>query len=206
MKSLRAAIRTLGAKIIASMLVSVTGSKPSPAYPGAAASHRTVRPFLLRFRRSRNAAPVNGEVHIEMGLRSPRFVASTLLTVVLSVGLTVFGWLWGVPRWNVAFDGMFAPWVSAYGGWAVSIGFVALGSIMVAACIVTSWIQRTYHYLALGVGAVAVLTFIALGLPATVLTQIKDGVRLVIVGLCGLMVLAIFASALRARLTRRFRT
>ena len=140
-----------------------------------------------------------------MSLRSPRFVASALLAVILSAGLAAFGWLWGIPRWNAAFDGALAPWISAYGGWAVSIGFVALGSIVVAICIVASWIRRTYHYLMLAAGAVAVLTFIALGLPAAVLAQIRDGVRLVVVGLCGLMVVAIFGSALKARLTRRFR-
>jgi len=153
-----------------------------------------------------NVATVSGEVQVEKSLRSPRFVASALLAVILSTGLAAFGWLWGIPRWNVAFDGALAPGISAYGGWAVSIGFVALGSSVVAGCIVASWIRRTYHYLMLGAAAVAVLTFIALGLPAAVLAQIRDGIRLVVVGLCGLMVLAIFGSALKARLTRRFRT
>ena len=141
-----------------------------------------------------------------MSLRSPRLVASTLLVAIVSAALAVFGWLWGIPRWNTAFDGALAPWVSAYGGWAVSTGFVALGSIVIASCIVASWIQRAYHYLVLAAGAGAILTFIALGLPATVVAQIKDGARLVIVGLCGLMVLAIFLSALKARLTQKFRS
>jgi apolipoprotein N-acyltransferase len=141
-----------------------------------------------------------------MSLHSPRLLASTLFAVILSAGLAMFGRLWGIPRWDVVFDGALAPWVSVYGGWGASIGFVALGSIVIATCIVASWKQQTYHYLILAAGAVAALTFIALGLPATVRGQIRDEVRVMIVGLCGLMVLTILGCALKARLTRRFRT
>jgi hypothetical protein len=188
------------------MLGSTSRAQTFAAVSGPAAGRRATRRFFAKITASGNIASIGGEMQIDMSLRSPRLVASTLLVVIVSAALAGFGWFWGIPRWDAAFDGALAPWVSAYGGWAVSIGFVALGSIVIAGCIVASWIQRAYHYLVLAAGAVAILIFIALGLPATVVAQIKDGARLVIVGLCGLMVLAIFLSALKARLTRRFRT
>ncbi len=142
-----------------------------------------------------------------MSFKSPsRFLISTLITMIVMVGLAVRGWLWGIPQWDTAFDGALVPWIGAYGGWLLSMGIVTVGVILIGSCLVASWIGSTYHYLVLAAGAVAILTFLILGLPEWMLVQIKDEARLVIVILCVLFVLAIFYSALKARLTRRFRS
>lgn len=140
-----------------------------------------------------------------MRLRSPRFLASALIAAILVAGSAVYGWLRGIPQWSAVLNGEFIPWLSAFGGWAVAIGIVALGSVLVGISVVVSWIQGTYHYLMLALGAVAVLVFVSLGLPDPVLTQTEDATRFVVVGLCGLLVLGVFISAMKERLTRRFR-
>ena len=140
-----------------------------------------------------------------MSLRSPRFIVCALLAVILAAGLAVYGWLWGIPQWSVAFQGELLPLITAYGGWTAAIGIVAVGTILVGICVAVSWIQGTYHYLMLALGAAAVLTFVTLGLPAQSIAQIQDAISFVIVGLCGLLMLGVFLSALKERLTRRFR-
>ena len=142
-----------------------------------------------------------------MSVKFPsRLLGSTLITMMVVIGLAVRGWLWGIPRWDSMFGGALAPWIGAYGGWLMSMGIVTVGVILIGSCLAASWIGSTYHYLVLAAGGVAMLTFAILGLPDWMLVQIKDEARLVIVVLCVLFVLAIFYSALKARLTRRFRS
>lgn len=140
-----------------------------------------------------------------MALRNWRLMASVLLAAALCGGPLVYGLGWGVPQWTTLFPGQLDVVFNAYGGWAVSLGVVAVGAILVGGCLALSWLRATVTYLPIGLGLLAILVFVALGMPAQIQGQIDAAVSLAIVALCALLVVRVFTAAVRARLARRYR-
>ena len=140
-----------------------------------------------------------------MGLSTPRFVLSSLLAGFLFAGTLTYGMLWGVPQWNEAFQGALVPAISAYGGWPMSIGIVTAGFLTTAICAALSWKHATFDYLIPALGVISVLAFVALGLPAPVIAQIRNALSVVVVALCALMVAGILFLAFRDRFSGRHR-
>lgn len=140
-----------------------------------------------------------------MAPRTPRFIGSALLAGVLCGASLTYGALWGVPRWSKAFGGALGPVMFAYNGWSFSIGFVVIAVVLVGGSLALSWFRATLDYLLLGMGFVAALVFVALGLPALLVAHIESALGLVMVGLCGLFVAGIFIAALKDRLSRGYR-
>lgn len=110
-----------------------------------------------------------------------------------------------MPQWAALFRGELDPVFAAYGGWAASLGVVALGAGLVGGCLTLCWLRATVTYLPIGLGLLAIMVFIALGMPAQIQGQIDAAVSLAIVALCALLVGRVFAAAVRARLARRYR-
>lgn len=140
-----------------------------------------------------------------MAVRSSRFIGSALVALILCGGTLIYGLGWGVPQWNGVFQGELGPVISAYGGWALSIGVVMVGVLLVGGCVALSWARATFDFLLMALGIVAAVTFIALGLPGQLVEQIDATLSFVIVGLCALLVAKVFFSALKDRLSRRYR-
>ena len=133
-------------------------------------------------------------------------ILCSIVAGLMAAGSAIYGLIWGVPQWNLVFQGALDPVILAYGGWPLATGIVAAGLAILGGCIGVSWEQRTVHYLILALGLLSVLVFIALGLPAQVLGLIVNTLSLVVVGLCALLLAGVFAAALRERLSRRYRT
>lgn len=140
-----------------------------------------------------------------MFLRTPRFIGSALLALLLCGGSLVYGLVWGVPQWNSAFQGALQPIIAAYGGWSVTLGILGLGVVLVGGSLALGWLRATFDYLLAALGFLAALIFISLGLPSSVAAMVDAAVSLLVVGLCGLLVVVIFVGAIRERLTRRYR-
>lgn len=140
-----------------------------------------------------------------MGLRTGRFIAWSLFAAITCGGSLLYASVWGVPQWNSVFQGALGPIIAAYDGWALSIGFVLLGVILVGGSLALCWLRATFDFLPAGLGVLALLMFISLGLPIHVVTEIDAALSLVVVGLCALLVFRIFLAALRDRLARRSR-
>ena len=141
-----------------------------------------------------------------MTLHKLSFILCSTVAAVLIGGSLFYGLVWGVPQWNTLLQGALDPLILTYRGWPLTMGIVALGLAMAGACIALSWAQGTVHLLILALGALSVLVFASLGLPARILALITSTLSLVVVGLCALFLLGIFLAALRERLSRRYRT
>ncbi|MHB1869978.1 MAG: hypothetical protein ACYCT1_03865 [Steroidobacteraceae bacterium] len=140
-----------------------------------------------------------------MAERNWRVIASALLAAVLCGGPLVYGLGWGVPQWAGLFRGELDPAFAVYGGWAVSLGVVAVGIVLVGGWLALCWLRATVTYLPVGLGLLAIMVFVTLGMPAQIQGQIDAAVSLAIVALCALLVARVFAAAVRARLARRYR-
>ncbi len=140
-----------------------------------------------------------------MAIRTGRLIAWSLFAAIACGGSLLYASVWGVPEWNSVFQGALGPVISAYDGWALSIGFVLVGVLLVGGSLAWCWRRATFDYLPAGLGALALLMFISLGLPVHVVSQIDAALSLVIVGLCALLVVKVFLSALKDRLARRSR-
>lgn len=140
-----------------------------------------------------------------MPLRTPRLIGSLLLAVVLCGGSLTYALVSGVPQWNAVFQGALDPIISAYGGWALTGGYVALGVLLVGGCFALSWFRATFDYLPLGFGFVSVLVVISLGLPAYIDAQIDAVLSFMMVGLCAVLLAGIFFAAIKDRFNRGFR-
>ncbi len=132
-------------------------------------------------------------------------MASVLLAAVLCGGPLVYGLGWGVPQWAMLFRGELDAEFTAYGGWAVSLGVVAIGAALAGGCLALCWLRATTTYLPVGLGLLAIIVFVALGMPTQIQGQIDAAVSVAIVALCALLVVRVFAAAVRARLARRYR-
>ncbi|MGC8517079.1 MAG: hypothetical protein ACP5P4_00945 [Steroidobacteraceae bacterium] len=139
-----------------------------------------------------------------MILRTPRAVGFALLALLLSGGSLVWGLVWGVPRWNSAFQGSLQPMIAAYGGWSVTLGIVGLGVLLVGGSLALGWVRAAVDYVLLALGFLSVLIFVSLGLPASVAAMVDAAVSFLVVGLCALLVVAVFVGAVRERLGRRY--
>lgn len=137
-----------------------------------------------------------------MGSGKRRLLLSALPAGILAAGSLTYGLLFGVPRWSLAFQGALAPTISAYGGWPVSLGIVAVGMVVVGICAAVSWRRGTFHTLIVALGVLSLLVFFSLGLPAPLIVQIKKSLSLAVVGFCGLFVAGVFLFALKDRFTR----
>lgn len=142
---------------------------------------------------------------INMPTRKTSLIVSAILAAILCAGTLGYGLTWGVPQWSSVFQGRLAPVIGAYGGWSISIGLVTVGVILVGGCLALSWMRASYDYLVLSIGVVAVLVFVALGLPAQDRMLVDATLSFVMVGLCALLVGGVFVSALKDRFTRRYR-
>jgi hypothetical protein len=140
-----------------------------------------------------------------MPLRTPRLIGSVLLGVILCAGSLTYALVSGVPQWSVVFQGALDPLLSAYGGWALTSAYVGLGILLVGGCLAVSWLRATVDYLPLGFGFVSVLVVISLGLPAYIDAQIDAVLSFVMVGLCAVLLAAIFFAAIKDRISRGFR-
>jgi hypothetical protein len=141
---------------------------------------------------------------LPMALRRPRFIGFALLALLLCGGSLVYGLIWGSPQWNSAFQGALQPVIAAYDGWSITLGIVGIGALLVGGSLVLGWLQRTFDYVLLALGFLGVLIFVWLGLPPSVATMVDAAVSFVIVGLCALLVIAVFVGAVRGRLNRRY--
>ena len=139
-----------------------------------------------------------------MALGTPRFILSALVAVILCGGSLTYGFGWGVPQWTAVFQGALAPAIAAYQGWSVTLGIVAAGTLLIGGSLALSWFRATFDYLLIGLGVLAVLVFIVLGLPAQLIAQVDATVSFVIVGLCALLVAVVFYRAAKDRLSGRF--
>lgn len=133
-------------------------------------------------------------------------IVCSAVTAVLIAGSLTYALVWGIPQWNTLLEGNLDPVIGAYDGWPLATGIVALGLAVVGAAVGVSWEQRTFHYLVLALGVLSVLAFISLGFPGQILALITSTLSFAVVGLCALLVLGIFAAALRDRLARRYRS
>lgn len=140
-----------------------------------------------------------------MAERNWPVIASALLAAVLCGGPLVYGLGWGVPQWPTLFRGELDPVFAAYGGWAVSLGVVAVGIVLVGGWLALCWLRATVRYLPVGLGLLAIMVFVTLGMPAQIQSQIDAAVSLAIVALCALLVARVFVAAVKARLARRYR-
>ena len=140
-----------------------------------------------------------------MSLRTPRLIGSVLLAVILCGGALTYALVSGVPQWNAVFQGALDPVISAYGGWALTGGYVALGVVLVGGSLALSWFRATFDYLPLGFGFVSVLVIISLGLPPYIDAQIDAVLSFVMVGLCAILLGGIFLAAVKDRLSRGVR-
>ncbi len=140
-----------------------------------------------------------------MAVRNWRLMTSVLLATVLCGGPLVYGLRWGVPQWATLFRGTLEAQFTAYGGWAVSLGVVATGAALAGGCLALCWRRATTAYLPVGLGLLAIIVFVALGMPRQIQGQIDATVSLAIVALCALLVIRVFVAAVRARLARRYR-
>ncbi len=143
---------------------------------------------------------------IPAALRTKRFIAFALLALLFCSGSLIYGLTWGIPQWNSAFQGVLQPIISAYNGWAVTLGFVGIGALLVGGSLMLGWLRATFDYVLPAIGFLAVLVFFSLGLPHPVIAMISATVSFLVVGLCALLVLAVLFGAIRARVNRRYRT
>ena len=141
---------------------------------------------------------------VPMALRRPRFIGFALLALLLCGGSLVFGLIWGVPQWNSAFQGALQPVIEAYDGWSVTLGFVGIGVFLIGGSLLLGWLRATFDYVLLALGFLGILIFVWLGLPSSVATMVDAAVSFVVVGLCALLVVAVFVGAIRERLSRRY--
>lgn len=142
---------------------------------------------------------------MSISFRTPRFIAFALIALLLSGGSLAYGLVWGVPQWNVAFQGVLAPLISAYGGWSVTLGIVGFGVLLIGGSLALGWMRASFDYLLLALGFLAVLIFVSLGLPSPVAALVDAAISFLVVGLCALLVVGVFISAMKERLTRRYR-
>lgn len=140
---------------------------------------------------------------VPIALRTPRFIGFALLALLLCGGTLIYGLIWGVPQWNDAFQGALQPVIAAYGGWPVTLGVVGLGILLVGGSLALGWSRASFDYALPAAGFLAALIFVALGLPPSVTSMVYAAVSLAVVGLCALLVAAMFVGAVRARLERR---
>jgi hypothetical protein len=139
-----------------------------------------------------------------MTLRTPRFIAFALVALLLCGGVLIYGMVCGIPQWSVAFHGALQPLIEAYGGWTITLSIVGLGILLVGGSLALGWMRRSFDYLLLAVGFLAVLIFVSLGLPSSISTMVDASVSFLVVGLCALLVVVAFAGAVRERLSRRY--
>lgn len=141
-----------------------------------------------------------------MESRKRGLILCSAVAALLLAGSLAYALVLGIPQWSSLFQGTLNPVISAYGGWPLATGIVAVGLIIVGGSVGLSWEQHSFHYLILALGMLSVLVFVSLGLPEQVRGLIENTLSLVVVGLCGLLVAGIFVAALRDRLSRRYRT
>lgn len=128
-----------------------------------------------------------------------------MAAIILSCGSLIYGLVSGVPQWTGEFQGTLVPLISAYDGWAVTIGIVVVGVLLVGGCVALSWYRATFDYLLVGLGLLAVLVFITLGLPPQLVARVDAALSFVMVGLCAVLLAKVFFAALKDRFTRRYR-
>ena len=141
---------------------------------------------------------------VPMALRRPRFIGFALLALLLCGGSLVYGVIWGIPQWNSAFQGALQPVIAAYDGWPITLGLVGIGALLVGGSLLLGWLRATFDYVLLALGFLSALIFVWLGLPSAVAAMVDAAVSFVVVGLCALLVVAVFVGAIRERLSRRY--
>ena len=143
---------------------------------------------------------------IPVALRTKRFIAFAFLALLLCSGSLLYGLIWGIPQWNIAFQGVLQPTISAYNGWSITLGVVGIGALLVGGSLTLGWLRATFDYVLPAIGFLAVLVFFSLGLPPPIIVMICAAVSFLVVGLCALLVIAVLCGAIRARVNRRYRS